>query len=233
MWRIRKSPHEYWTVHQSFELLVKIVTGEKSALVSAVYREGLRSIDDSCKYSWCRSVRIMLFQFGFGDAWYNQGVGNVDVFCKCFRQRVYDIYKQGWIGRLCDSTRVDFYRIYKDNFSFSVYLDIVDVKAHRIALTRLIMSSHSLWIESGRWERPVIPRNNRLCTNCHKLDDEYHLLLECTLLQDLRNRFIPKYCWYRPSMIKCLELLKCKRRKVTRNLAKCVYIGFTLKTSHV
>ena len=212
---------------------LKIVTGEKSALVSAVYQEGLRTIDDSCKYSWCRSVRTMLFQFGFGDAWYNQGVGNVDVFCKCFRQRVYDIYKQGWTGRLCDSTRADFYRIYKDNFSFSAYLDIVDVKAHRIALTRLIVSSHSLRIESGRWERPVIPRNNRLCTQCHKLDDEYHLLLECTLLQDLRNRLIPKYYWYRPSMIKCLELLKCNRRKVTRNLAKFVYIGLALKKSHV
>ena len=47
---------------------LKIVTGEKSALVYAVYQEGLRSIDDSCKYSWCRSVRTMLFQFGFGDA---------------------------------------------------------------------------------------------------------------------------------------------------------------------
>ena len=137
--------------------------------------------------------------------------------------------QQVWTGRLCDSTRADFYRNYKDNFSFSTYLDNVDVKAHRIALTRLIVSSHSLRIESGRWERPVIPRNNRLCTQCHKLDDEYHLLMECTLLQDLRNRLIPKYYWYRPSMIKCLELLKCIRRKVTRNLAKFVYIGFTLK----
>ena len=64
---------------------------------------------------------------------------------------------------------------------------------------------------------------------CHQLDDEYHILLECNLLQDLRKRLIPKYNWHRPSMIKCLELLKCNRRKVTRNLAKFVYIGFTRK----
>ena len=204
---------------------LKIVTGEKSALVYAVYQEGLRSIDDS----WCRSIRTMLFPFGFGDAWYNQGVGNVDVFCKCFSQRVYDICKQGWTGRLCDSTRADFYRICKENFSLTTYFDIVDVKAHRIALTRLIVSSHSLRIESGRWERPVLPRNNRLCTQCHKLDDEYHLLLEFNLLQDLRKMLIPKYYWYRPSMIKCLDLLKCNRRKVTRNLANFTYIGLALK----
>ena len=42
---------------------LQIVTGEKSALVYAVYQEGFRSIDDSCKYSWCRSVRTTLFQF--------------------------------------------------------------------------------------------------------------------------------------------------------------------------
>ena len=152
--------------------LLKIVTDKKSALVSAVYKEGLRSIDGSCKYSWCRSARIILFQFGFGDVWYNQGVANVDVFCTYFLQRVYGINKQGWTVKLYDSTRADFYKIYKDNFSFSSYLGIVDVKAHRIALIRLNLSSPGPPSNRiGKMERHVIPRNNRLCNQCHKLDD--------------------------------------------------------------
>ena len=57
-------------------------------------------------------------------------------------------------------------------------------------------------------------------------DDEYHLLLEYTLLQDLRKRFIPKYYRYRPSMIKCLELLGEKLQEISRN-------QFFVEKSHV
>ena len=70
---------------------LKIVTGNKCTLVIALYQDGLRNIEDTQKYSWCRSVRTLLFELGFGDVWYNQGVADIDVFIACFQQRVYDI----------------------------------------------------------------------------------------------------------------------------------------------
>ena len=116
-------------------------------------------------------------------------VGNVDMFSsKGIR---YLQIRMDWQTVWFNASWADFYRIYKDNFSFSIYLDIVDVKFHKIALICLIVSSHSLRIESGRWERPVLPRNNSLCTQCHKLNDEYHLLLEWNLLQDSRKKIDP------------------------------------------
>ena len=136
---------------------------------------------------WCRSVRTLLFELGFGDVWYNQGVADIDVFIACFQQRVCDIYKQGWRSRIDEFTRASFYRVYKSEFGFSHHLDVVCVKSHRVALSRLIMSSHSLRIETGRWERPPIPRQDRMCSVCHKLGDEYHFLLECLSFQELRK----------------------------------------------
>ena len=202
---------------------LKIVTGNKCTFVNALYQDGLRNIEDTQKYSWCKSVRTLLFELGFGDVWYNQGVADINVFIECFQQRVYDIYKQGWRSRIDESTRASFYRVYKSEFGFSHHLDVVCVKSHRVTLSRLIMSSHSLRIEKGRWERPPIPRQDRMCNVCHKLGDEYHFLLECLSFQELRERLIPKYYWNRPSMYKYVDLLRSNNKKVLKNLAKFVF----------
>ena len=54
-----------------------------------------------------------------------------------------------------------FYRTFKDQITFSPYLDGVSPKLYRISLSRLRTSSHRLGIETGRWPRqgpPYIPR---------------------------------------------------------------------------
>ena len=135
---------------------------------------------------------------------------------------------QGWHGRLRESTRACFYRTFKDEICFSHYLDDVRIKSHRIALTRLLTSSHRLGIETGRWQRPLVPREDRKYPTCSKLDDEYHFLLECTALKQLRSRLIPKYYWKYPSMFKCMQLLKCNDKQL-QNLAKYVYLGVIAK----
>ena len=107
-------------------------------------------------------------------------------------------------------------------------LDIINVPSHRIAIVRLLCSSHRLRIETGRWSRPVTPRNDRKCETCNKLDDEYHFLLECNLYTDNRNRYIKKYYWRRPSMLKCIELMTSCNKKDMRSLAKYVYKCFSI-----
>ena len=77
---------------------------------------------------------------------------------------------------------------YKDiaSFGFQTYFDKLSVRKFRIALTKLRVSSHRLQIEAGRWSKPnSTPRNERLC-RLNKLEDEFHLLLECTLYNQLR-----------------------------------------------
>jgi hypothetical protein len=47
-------------------------------------------------------------------------------------------------------------------------------------LTKLRLSSHSLLIEKGRYFRPKIKRENRLCSQCNQIEDEQHFLIHCT-----------------------------------------------------
>jgi hypothetical protein len=125
--------------------------------------------------------------------------------------------------RLLASPRARFYREIISEHCFNKFLDFVNVTKHRIALTRLICSSHRLPVETGRWERPVIPAEHRLCNVCNVLGDEFHLLLECSLYTDIRKQLIPRFYWARPSMFKCVLLLQSQNKKLIRNVAKYVY----------
>ena len=41
------------------------------------------------------------------------------------------------------------------------------------------VSDHKLFIEEGRRKRPIIPRNERICKTCNKIEDESHFLIDC------------------------------------------------------
>jgi hypothetical protein len=43
-------------------------------------------------------------------------------------------------------------------------------------LTKLRLSSHSLLIEKGRYFKPKIKRENRLCSQCNQIEDEQPIL---------------------------------------------------------
>ena len=95
------------------------------------------------------------------------------------------------------------------------------------------MSSHRLAIESGRWTRPNrTPINERICTHCRILGDEYHFVLECNIFIDLRKKYIPKYFRKRPSMF-FIELLNTTNIKMLRNLSLYVYHAFQYRTEQL
>ena len=94
------------------------------------------------------------------------------------------MFIQDWKSRLENSTRALFYNTIC-SFNFQYYLDNLNVKSFRVAVARRRVSSHRLEVEKGRWKNPPVPYNNRLCNTCicQVLDDEFHFLFECQLLQ--------------------------------------------------
>ena len=71
--------------------------------------------------------------------------------------------------------------------------DIDGAPKFRITFTSLSVSSQRLQIEAGRWSKPhSTPRNERLilCRFCNKLGDEFHLLFECILYNQLGQELI-------------------------------------------
>ena len=92
--------------------------------------------------------------------------------------------------RLDESSQIRFYRSLTPTHQLSKYLMLCLPNPIRIALARLMTSSHSLKVETGRWARPVTPFEEIFCDNCHgKIEDEYHLLVECPRYDVIRIFF--------------------------------------------
>jgi hypothetical protein len=209
---------------------LKIVLGQKSHYVNICYNDALLNIDVGRQTTWVKSVRSLLMKYGFGEVWYNQGVGNFNSFMKIFRERCFDHFKQDWHSEITEHSRSRFYLHIKPVHCFSEYLDKISVPKFRIALTRLVVSSHNLEIETGRWKRPIIQPNNRFCPHCPmKIGDEYHLIFECHLYDTIRKNLFPNYYLRRPSMYKLVQLFTNESPSLLKRLSKFIYQAFEIR----
>ena len=119
----------------------------------------------------------------------------------------------------------------EDAFKFQSYLNVLTISKFRKSVSRLRLSSHRLFIETGRWHKPEsIPINERKCIICNKLEDEYHFVLECISYNDLRKQFLPVYYWKRPNMFKFIELINTENENIIKRLGTFIHNAFTVRT---
>ena len=93
----------------------------------------------------------------------------------------------------------------KSTFNFENYLNITN-KYFRNALTKVRLSSHSFFIERGRWAKNKIDVKNRTCTLCGVVEDEYHCLVECPRFYTERKGNLSDNFLKKPSMFKFINL---------------------------
>jgi hypothetical protein len=58
-------------------------------------------------------------------------------------------------------------------------------------LMRFRTGAHHLAIETGRWTRPKLPRQHRICSKCSHtvVEDEVHFLFECPAYDRIRDKY--------------------------------------------
>lgn len=181
------------------------------------------------KPSWVKSLKCTLETMGFHHVWLSQGVGNENAFISLLKQRSRDVFLQTLHVQLHESTRASTYLLYH-NFGYKTYLKEVKIHKYRQALARFRLSAHKLAIETGRWHKPQkIPRNERKCTLCNILEDEFHFIFECKMYVDLRIKYINSYFWKRPNIIKFSELLLSENYAILNNLATFIFKAFEVR----
>ena len=112
------------------------------------------------KKNWVSIVKKLLYDYGFIIVFDNQAVVNEVVFLSMFKQRILDCFLQEWYTSKSNSSMLTLY--HHDIFEYENYLDIVLFDL-RYFLQRLRVSSHSLSIQTRRYETDRLPRNERIC----------------------------------------------------------------------
>ena len=63
--------------------------------------------------------------------------------------------------------------------------------SHLGALLRFRLGAHDLRVVTGRWQRPKLERQQRICQWCTqgRIEDEFHMVFKCSAYDRLRRRF--------------------------------------------
>ena len=81
----------------------------------------------------------------------------------------------------------------KFNFELESYLKNVVNSSFRKAITKIRLSSHSFYIERGRWGTNKIKVEDRKCEICpNSVEDELHCLVYCPRFINKRRDLLPK-----------------------------------------
>ena len=90
-----------------------------------------------------------------------------------------------YVGQIAAPLRVGSYRM-------ASYLKEVTSRARLRHLAQLRTGSHQLRVETGRWERPAVAREERICRRCQsgEVDDEHHMVFDCPALEEVRVQHI-------------------------------------------
>ena len=170
---------------------LKLIHLQDGALPKSAYLM-LYKLDENGKTNWVTYIKHLLSRYGFGYAFFNQGVGDIDVFLRIFKQRVKDNYLQEWHSNVDISSKLSNYKCFKSVFEYEDYLNVVNIRKYCVALSRFRCGNHKLPIETGRHHG--IPVEDRICVFCFEktemyIHDEYHFLCKCSKFEDLRVHY--------------------------------------------
>lgn len=158
---------------------------------------------------------------GFSNVWSEQNAVNVKWLSAIVKQRLQDQYIQKWSSEIHNSSKGQIYKIFKKNFSYENYINLLPHKLRKIFM-KFRTANHHLPVETGRWSN--IPLNQRVCKLCNtgQIADKFHYILECKELLTFRHRYLEdKYC-SAPNTIKFCELMSCNN--VTKLKKICYFI---------
>ncbi|XP_060563724.1 uncharacterized protein LOC132723080 [Ruditapes philippinarum] len=170
------------------------------------------------KLPWMNSVCKLLDSLGLSNFWINNVATSLPLFKKIVKNRLKDQFIQNWHSEMSQSSKCLNYRMYKSEFRFEKFLDILP---SHLALVRLRFRcmNHKMPIESGRFCN--IPRELRVCNLCNNssLGDEYHYLFNCQFFNTDRKKYITREYSTNVNSIKFSMLMNSTDRSILLKLA--------------
>ena len=159
--------------------------------------------------------------------WTKQQQLNNNFVHKTIKQTLLDQCLQKWDDDTQKSSKGRNYRLFKATVSFENYFKILP-KQNYLRLIKFRLANHKLPIETGRWEN--IELSERKWQKCSKnlLGDEFHYLFECTYFNFERRRYISKFYFVRPNVIKFNKLMNSDNKTVLAKLS--IFVSIFMKS---
>ena len=200
----------------------------KESLAFKVFKSEVDAIDSNSiksqvikKLHWATNMKNLMESLDFANAWTNQyeAIPNINV----IRVRIRDQFMQHWCSHINNTSKLEYYAMFKTTFEFEKYLECIENDEFRKSLTRFRVSAHNLEIERGRYYD--ISRNLRICKLCnmHAVESEFDFLLACSAYRQIRQQYIDSSSW--ASVEKFTSLMRVVSKRRLLNLSKFIYFA--------
>ena len=180
----------------------------KNIILKTIYAQALQDCIKG-KRNWVYNVRKIFDDYGMSEIFNNPVTNNSNQILKVLKQIMVDCFQQEWFSKIDSSSVLTVYRGIKTSFAKEEYLDALPLNV-RGYICKFRISAHSLNVQTGRFAKKRIPRNEQLCKLCNmeEVEDEYHFVLICPKYMPLRKKFISDFFYTKPSMYKLVTLIR-------------------------
>jgi hypothetical protein len=179
-------------VTQMIKYYLRILDMPVNSLLRDTILEMRSSTTRGC-HPWLKSVEYIFATLGLDlsmfEHYVNTSTYKRQKISKSIRSQLEGRYDHFWKRLMCKQDgKLNMYKEIKTNFQYETYLDCIRSSQHQKQLTKLRISNHKLYIETGRYQKPYVERKDRLCQLCasNEVEDEYHFLFKCQKLKDIR-----------------------------------------------
>ena len=198
----------------------KLIIDDKSKMSSVMYKIMLQlHIENKYKSDWITFIENILNEAGMGNIWLTQTFQSTNFLKNNLKTRLQDQFRQTWHAKILASDKYANYRLFLTDFMFERYL----TNTSCINICKLRTTNLKLPNNNFNRQEP----NENVCKKCNRnaVGDEYHFLLICPSLNNLRQFFLPKHCINHPDEIKLKRLVNSTRKDTQLLLAKYISLG--------
>ena len=167
----------------------KLLEADPDTAIHCAYQT-LYQLAESNKDCWALRLRQLLFSIGFGEVWFNQGVGNVNYFMSEFKQRIIHMENSEWKDHVNIYGTLRTYRNLKESVSFEPYLDFNIPYKYIKLFTKLRGGLLPFESNSRRWSEAATNYEDRKCKLCNLnlVENEYHVIFVCPVWSCYRQQ---------------------------------------------
>ena len=168
---------------------------------------------------WLKCIVNILNECGLSHIWLNQGIDVSSNWLKnSVKQILNDQYYQKWLSDINTLSTCVNYRIFKENVELEYYLIKLPFR-YRVVFSKFRCRNHKLPVITGIYNN--VDRDNRICTHCNEVGDEYHYIFKCPIFKKDRKTFLKHYYCEHHSTYK-MQLLFCEQGSTLINLCKFI-----------
>ena len=130
-------------------------------------------------------------------------------------------------GREEGGNKLRTYRKFKKEYATEQYVSIINQKKYRSAYAKFRCGVAPIKIETCRYGLQRVPVEQRLCETCHVVEDEFHVVMECTLYDDIRKDCLSNISGFIPFFMLTMEeqfIQVMSNPKIYRSVSKAMYL---------